>query len=45
MALVTYLVFKKGFEAILGGDADNMPEAAFYNVGTLDDAYAKSKQL
>ncbi len=35
----------KGFEAILGGDADDMPEAAFYNVGTLDDAYAKSKQL
>ena len=35
----------KGFEAILGGDVDDMPEAAFYNVGTLDDAYAKSKQL
>ncbi len=35
----------KGFSAILGGDADDMPEAAFYNVGTLDDAYAKSKQL
>jgi len=35
----------KGFAAILGGDCDNMPEAAFYNVGTLDDAYAKSKQL
>ena len=35
----------RGFGAILGGDADNMPEAAFYNVGTLDDAYAKSKLL
>ena len=35
----------KGFTAILGGDVDDMPEAAFYNVGTLDDAYAKSKQL
>ncbi|MBO4905124.1 MAG: F0F1 ATP synthase subunit beta [Lachnospiraceae bacterium] len=35
----------RGFGAILGGDADNMPEAAFYNVGTLDDAYAKSKNL
>ena len=35
----------RGFGAILGGDADSMPEAAFYNVGTLDDAYAKSKQL
>ncbi len=35
----------RGFAAILGGDVDNMPEAAFYNVGTLDDAYAKSKQI
>ena len=35
----------RGFAAILGGDADNMPEASFYNVGTLDDAYAKSKQI
>ncbi len=35
----------RGFQAILSGEADNMPEAAFYNVGTLDDAYAKSKQL
>ena len=44
-AYVTLSETIKGFGAILGGDADNMPEAAFYNVGTLDDAYAKSKQL
>ncbi len=36
---------KRGFAAILAGDADRMPEAAFYNVGTIDDAYAKSKTL
>lgn len=35
----------RGFEAILGGDTDSMPEAAFFNVGTLDDAYAKAKSL
>ena len=35
----------RGFAAILGGDADKLPEAAFYNVGTIDDAFAKAKQL
>ena len=35
----------RGFEAILGGDTDTLPEAAFFNVGTLDDVYAKSKSL
>ena len=44
-AYVTLPETIKGFAAILGGDADKMPEAAFYNVGTLDDAYAKSKQI
>ncbi|MCR5831248.1 MAG: F0F1 ATP synthase subunit beta [Lachnospiraceae bacterium] len=44
-AYVTISETIRGFQAILGGDADNMPEAAFYNVGTLDDAYAKSKSL
>ncbi len=34
-----------GFAAILGGEADDVPEAAFYNVGTLDDALAKAKTL
>ena len=35
----------KGFGAILSGEMDEVPEAAFYNVGTLDDALAKAKTL
>ncbi|MCR5148041.1 MAG: F0F1 ATP synthase subunit beta [Eubacterium sp.] len=35
----------RGMEAIIGGDGDKYPENAFYNVGTIDDAYAKAKQL
>ena len=35
----------RGFKAIIGGDVDDLPEAAFYNVGTLDDAHEKAKTL
>lgn len=35
----------KGFEAIIGGDADDYPEAAFFNVGTIDDVVEKAKTL
>ncbi len=35
----------KGFEAIVGGEVDELPEMAFYNVGTLEDVYAKAKKL
>jgi len=35
----------KGFKAILDGEADDLPEAAFYMVGTLDDARAKAARL
>lgn len=35
----------RSFAAILGGEADNLPEAAFYNVGTIDDALKKAKEL
>ena len=35
----------RGFEAILSGEMDSYPEMAFYNVGTLDDALAKAKQM
>ena len=35
----------RSFEAILGGECDNLPEQAFLNCGTIDDAYQKSKQL
>lgn len=32
-----------GFEAILGGDCDDIPEKAFLMSGTIDDVYAKAK--
>lgn len=35
----------RGFKAIIEGEMDDLPEAAFYNVGTLDDAIAKAKTL
>ncbi|MBQ9412453.1 MAG: F0F1 ATP synthase subunit beta [Oscillospiraceae bacterium] len=35
----------EGFSAIVNGEVDNVPEAAFYNVGTLEDALAKAKAL
>lgn len=35
----------KGFEAIINGDMDKYPEAAFYNVGTIDDVIKKAKTL
>ena len=35
----------KGFEAIIGGEADDYAEAAFYNVGTIDEAYAKNEKI
>jgi len=34
-----------GCAAIIGGQADNVPEAAFARVGTLDQAIAKAKRL
>ena len=35
----------KGFEAILGGECDNIPEQAFLLSGNIDSVYAKSKEL
>ena len=35
----------RGFKAIVDGEMDQYPEAAFYNVGTLEDVAAKAKQL
>ena len=35
----------RGFKAIIEGEMDEYPEAAFYNVGTLDDAIAKAETL
>lgn len=33
----------KGFEAILGGDCDNIPEQDFLMAGSIEDVYAKSR--
>ena len=35
----------RGFKAIIDGETDHLPEIAFYNVGTLDDVFAKAEQL
>jgi F-type H+-transporting ATPase subunit beta len=35
----------KGFKGIVAGDYDHLPEAAFYMVGTIEDAVAKAKKL
>ena len=35
----------KGFKAICAGEYDHLPEAAFYMVGTIEDAVAKGKRL
>ncbi|KAJ2954900.1 hypothetical protein O0L34_g3223 [Tuta absoluta] len=35
----------KGFQQILKGEMDHIPEAAFYMVGTIEDVVAKAGQL
>ncbi len=35
----------KGFKAILSGEMDQYPEAAFFNVGTIEDVKKKAKEL
>lgn len=35
----------RGFEAILNGSMDEYPEAAFYNVGTVEDVISKAESL
>ena len=35
----------KGFSAIINGEADEYPEAAFFNVGTIEDVAEKAKKL
>ena len=34
-----------GFKAIVAGEYDHLPEAAFYLVGTIEDAVAKGQRL
>ena len=35
----------KGFKGILDGEYDHLPEAAFYMVGTMDEAIAKAEKM
>ncbi|MFA7441065.1 MAG: F0F1 ATP synthase subunit beta [Sphingomonadaceae bacterium] len=35
----------KGFKAIVAGEYDHLPEAAFYMVGTIEEAVAKAQKL
>ena len=35
----------KGFKGLCNGDYDHLPEAAFYMVGTIEDAIEKGKKL
>ncbi|MBQ7942594.1 MAG: F0F1 ATP synthase subunit beta [Lachnospiraceae bacterium] len=35
----------RGFKAIVSGEMDDYPEAAFYNVGTLDDVIKKAQSM
>lgn len=44
-AMVTIEDTIKGFKMILNGEVDHLPESAFLNVGTIEDAMAKGKDL
>lgn len=35
----------RGFKAIINGEMDEYPEAAFFNVGTIDDVIEKAKHM
>ena len=35
----------RGFKEVLEGKHDDLPEQAFYMVGTIEDAVAKAKKL
>ncbi|MEG0675277.1 MAG: F0F1 ATP synthase subunit beta [Comamonas sp.] len=35
----------RGFKMICAGEADHLPEQAFYMVGTIDEAFEKAKKL
>lgn len=35
----------QGFNAIISGECDHLPEQAFYMVGTIDEVFAKAKTL
>ncbi|MGH6976642.1 MAG: hypothetical protein ACREED_06420, partial [Stellaceae bacterium] len=35
----------KGFKGIVAGEYDDLPESAFYMVGTIDEAVVKAKKM
>jgi F-type H+-transporting ATPase subunit beta len=35
----------KGFKGLVEGEYDNLPEAAFYMVGDIDEAVEKARRL
>jgi F-type H+-transporting ATPase subunit beta len=35
----------KGFQQILAGELDDLPEAAFYLVGNIDEVKAKAEKI
>jgi F-type H+-transporting ATPase subunit beta len=35
----------KGFKGIVAGEHDDMPESAFYMVGTIDEAIEKARKM
>lgn len=35
----------KGFQKILGGEYDHLPEVAFYMVGPIEEVVAKAESL
>nr|MDJ0980413.1 F0F1 ATP synthase subunit beta [Kiloniellales bacterium] len=35
----------RGFKGIVAGEYDHLPEAAFYMVGTIDEAMAKAQKM
>ncbi len=35
----------KGFTGIVNGEYDDLPEAAFYMVGTIEEAVEKAKRM
>ncbi len=35
----------RGFKAIVDGEMDDYPEAAFFNVGTIDEVVERAKEM
>ena len=41
----THSSYIKGFDAICKGEYDHLPEAAFYMVGTIEEAVQKAEKM